>query len=192
MAKTSNDHQRVGVFVDVQNMYYSAMNLYEKKVDFDKILKDAVGNRKLIRAFAYVIKADMQDEDSFFEALENIGFEVRSKNLQVFYGGSKKGDWDVGIAMDAIRLSSKLDTIVLVSGDGDFVDLVQYLKSHGVRVEVMAFGKSASQKLREECDRFYEMDGKRRYLRAKRSPRGKNPRDGARSKSGDIGGKSPE
>lgn len=158
--------QRVGVFVDVQNMYYSARNLYNSKVHFGQILKEAVNNRSLVRALAYVIKADIKEEKNFFEALSKIGYEVKSKDLQTFIGGAKKGDWDIGIAMDMIELASKLDTLVLVSGDGDFVDLIQHLKrAMGCRIEVMAFGKSSSGKLREEADEFIDLDkDKRRFL----------------------------
>ena len=170
-------NQRVGVFVDIQNMYYSAINLHNSKVDFSRILADSVGKRQLIRAFAYVVKADVGEEESFFEALEKMGFEVRSKDLQVFIGGHKKGDWDVGLAMDAIRMAPKLDTVVLVSGDGDFTDLVHYLNSQGCRVEVMAFRRSASSKLIDACDHFHDLDGDKKYLRKKRNPRRrrKNP-----------------
>lgn len=151
--------QRVGVFVDVQNLYYSAKNIYKSKVNFNTILKEAVKGRHLIRALAYVIKADVKDEENFFEALKSFGYEVKAKDLQVFYGGAKKGDWDIGIAMDTIELASKLDAIVLVSGDGDFVRLVQHLKHVlGCYVEVMAFGKSSSQKLVEEADNFIDLD----------------------------------
>ncbi len=150
--------QRVGVFVDVQNMYYSAKNLYNTKVNFKAILNEAVAGRRLVRAIAYVIKADVKDEANFFGALENIGFEVRSKDLQVFYGGHKKGDWDVGIAMDTIRIAPKIDTAVLVSGDGDFSDLLHHLKSLGCRAEAMAFGKTSSSKLLAEADRFVDFD----------------------------------
>ena len=111
--------QRVGVFVDVQNLYYSARNLYKSKINFKELLKEAVAGRKLIRAIAYSIRAGEKDEDSFYKALEEIGFEVKAKQLQIFYGGNKKGDWDVGIAMDAIELAHRLDTIVLISGDGN-------------------------------------------------------------------------
>jgi len=131
--------QRVGVFVDVQNMYYSAKNLYNSKVNFGQILREAVNNRSLVRAMAYVIKADIKEEKNFFEALIKIGYEVKSKDLQTFIGGAKKGDWDIGIAMDMIELAPKLDTLVLVSGDGDFVDLLQHLKrAMGCRIEVIA------------------------------------------------------
>ncbi|NIM91853.1 MAG: NYN domain-containing protein [Candidatus Aminicenantes bacterium] len=151
--------QRVGVFVDVQNLYYSAKNIYKSKVNFNTVLKEAVKGRHLIRAFAYVIKADVKDEENFFEALKSFGYEVKAKDLQVFYGGAKKGDWDIGIAMDTIELASKLDAIVLVSGDGDFVPLVQHLKhALGCYVEVMAFSKSSSQKLVEEADNFINLD----------------------------------
>ena len=161
--------QRVGVFVDVQNMYYSAKHLYKAKVNFNEVLRTAVGGRKLVRAIAYVIKADIMAEKSFFDALEKIGFEVKSKDLQIFYGGHKKGDWDIGIAMDAIELAPRLDTIVLVTGDGDFVPLVQHLKrALGCRVELVAFGKSASGKLIEEVDAFDDLDeNPRKYLISK-------------------------
>jgi len=151
--------QRVGVFVDVQNMYYSAKNLYNSKVNFKEILKMAVSGRKLIRAITYVIKADIKDEKNFFDALNKIGYEVKAKDLQVFLGGAKKGDWDIGIAMDAIELAPRLDTVVLVSGDGDFQPLVQHLRrALGCRVEVIAFGKTASRKLVEDADSFVDLD----------------------------------
>lgn len=157
MSTTKHKEQRVGVFVDVQNMYYSAKNLYQAKVDFSKVLFDGVAGRKLIRAFAYVIKADVGAEKEFFEALNKIGFEVRTKELQIFYGGDKKGDWDVGLCMDVIRLMPKIDVMVLVSGDGDYSDLMDYAKSQGVRVEVIAFGQTASSKLLERTDEMIDM-----------------------------------
>lgn len=165
--KTPSQHseQRVAVFVDVQNMYYSAKNLYNRKVNYNKILSQAVSDRKLIRAFAYVIRADVGAEKEFFEALTNQGYEVREKELQVFFGGSKKGDWDVGLCMDAVRLIPKIDVVVLVSGDGDYADLLDYGRSQGVRTEVIGFGKTTSSKLLEECDSFFDLDkNKKQYL----------------------------
>jgi len=157
--------QRVGVFVDVQNLYYSAKNLYGKKVNFGEVLKTVVGDRKLIRAIAYVVKAQNIDEMKFFEALGNQGFEVKTKELQIFWGGHKKGDWDVGISMDAIRMSPKLDSVVLVTGDGDFVPLVEYLRNHGQYVEAAAFGESASSLLKSEVDEFTDLsENKSKYL----------------------------
>lgn len=157
--------QRVGVFVDVQNMYYSARNLYGSRVNFANILQQAVEGRKLIRAVAYVVKAESPEEIKFFEALDKQGFEVNMKDLQVFVGGAKKGDWDVGITIDAITMSNKLDVVVLVTGDGDFLPLVQYLQFLGQRVEVIAFAETASARLKEQADDFFDLSGdKARFL----------------------------
>ena len=90
--------------------------------------------------------------------MEKFGIETKTKNLQIFSGGAKKGDWDVGLAVDAIKLAPKLDAVILVTGDGDFVPLVEYLKVHGCQVEVMSFGKSSSAKLIEEADDFIDLD----------------------------------
>jgi len=150
----------VAVFVDVQNMYYSAKNLFGRKLNFSMLLKKAVSNRKLVRAIAYVIKADVAEEQNFRDALFNIGYEVKSKDLQVFIGGHKKGDWDVGIAMDTIRMAPKVDTIVLVSGDGDFADLVVYLKGLGCRVEIIGFEKTTSSRILEVADDYTGLDKK--------------------------------
>ena len=152
-------HQRVGVFVDAQNLYHSAKNLYHAKVNFKKVLHEAVGKRRLIRAFIYVITTEAGDETAFIDALKKSGFEIRAKDLQVFAGGMKKADWDVGIAVDAISLADKIDTAVLVAGDGDFIPMVEYLQiAKGVRVEAMSFGRSTSSKLRESVDAFYDLD----------------------------------
>ena len=158
----SNIHkdQRVGVFVDVQNMYYSAKNLYDTKVDFKKVLDSAVMNRRLVRASAYVIKGETPGEDNFFEALRQIGYEVEIKELKEFYGGEKKGDWDLGMTVDMIQQAKKLDTVVLVTGDGDFAVLVDHLKAMGCRVEVMSFGRSSAKELRESATNFVDMDNK--------------------------------
>ncbi len=168
MIKSRQKNQRIGVFVDVQNMYYSAKNLHKSKVNYKIILREAVANRKLIRAIAYVIKADEKDEENFYDALEDMGFEIKSKKLQVFYGGAKKGDWDVGIAMDVMRLAPKLDTIVLISGDGDFSDLLEHAKSLGCRTEVIAFKKTTSHKLIEVADLFIDLDKSKKYLLGKK------------------------
>jgi uncharacterized protein (TIGR00288 family) len=149
--------QRVAVLIDVQNMYHSAKNLYQAKVNYSEILKEAIGGRKLIRAFAYVVRTKTGEEKPFFEALVKQGIETRVRDLQEYYGGAKKADWDVGISIDAVRIQPTIDTIVLVSGDGDFIQLIEYLKNQGKRVEVMAFGRSASSKLREVVDEFIDL-----------------------------------
>ncbi len=166
MAVIKHKEQRVGIFIDTQNLYHSAKNLYRARVNFGQIIKDGLAGRALIRAVAYVITTESGEEKSFFEALEKIGIETKTKNLQIFAGGSKKGDWDVGLAVDAIKLAPKLDTVILVSGDGDFVPLVEYLKvNEGCQVEVIAFGKSSSQKLIEAADDFIDLSSNpRKYL----------------------------
>lgn len=158
--------QRVGILVDIQNMYYSAKVVYKKKVNYKEILKSAVDGRKLIRAIAYGIKTIEGLEKNFFDALQKSGFEVRTKDLQIFPGGAKKGDWDVGITVDAIKLASHLDVVILVTGDGDYIPLVHYLQNTmGCRVEVIAFSESASGKLIEAADDFLNLsDHKKKYL----------------------------
>ena len=150
--------QRVAVLIDVQNMYHSARNLYGARVNFQEILRVAVSRRILIRAFAYVVRTKTGEEKPFFEALIKLGIETRVRDLQEFFGGLKKADWDVGITVDAIRIAQSCDTIVLASGDGDFLQLIEYLKNQGKRVEVIAFGKTASLKLKESADEFINME----------------------------------
>ena len=157
--------QRVGVLIDVQNLYHSAKNLYRAKVNFGEILKLGVSDRNLIRAFAYVVRTKTGEEKPFFEALIKLGIETRVKDLQEFYGGAKKADWDVGLVIDAVRMAQSVDAIVIVSGDGDFISLVEYLKNQGKRVEVMAFGKSTSSHLREIADEFIDLgENTKKYL----------------------------
>jgi uncharacterized LabA/DUF88 family protein len=168
MTKAGHIDQRAGIFVDVQNMYYSARQLHKSKANFKTILEEAIAGRRLIRAIAYVIKADVKDENTFYDALAEMGFEVKSKDLQIFYGEAKKGDWDVGIAMDVMRLAPKLDTVILVSGDGDFSDLLEHAKSLGCRTEVVAFGKATSHKLTEVADCFIDLDKDTKYLLKKK------------------------
>ncbi|NOY35522.1 MAG: NYN domain-containing protein [bacterium] len=158
-------NQRVAVFIDVQNLYHSARAIYQKRVNFKELLDVTVGQRKLIRAFAYVVRTKTGEEKPFFEALEKLGIEMRIKDLQEYYGGMKKADWDVGIAVDAIKTSQIVDAIVIASGDGDYIPLVEYLKNQGRRVEVIAFGRSTSAKLREIADEFIDLDeNPKKYL----------------------------
>ncbi len=159
MAVIKHRSQRVAVFIDTQNLYHSAKNLYRAKVNFNNVLKDAVADRSLVRAIAYVVNTESGEEQGFFEALAKIGIETKTKDLQIFYGGAKKADWDVGMAIDAIKMAPKLDAVVLATGDGDFVPAVEHLKTAGgCQVEVISFGRSSSGKLREVVDDFVDMD----------------------------------
>ena len=158
MTVIKHKEQRVGVFIDTQNLYHSAKNLYRARVNFGAIMKEAVAGRSLIRAVAYVITTETNEEKNFFDALGKLGIETKTKNLQVFGDGAKKADWDVGLAVDAIKLAPKLDTIIIASGDGDFIPLVEYLRTNqGCQVEVIAFGRSSSAKLIECADDFIDM-----------------------------------
>lgn len=158
MSVIRHPEQRVAILIDTQNLYHSAKNLYRSKVNFDAVVKAALQNRKLIRALSYVVNTEGGEETAFFEALEKVGIEIKTKDLQIFYGGAKKADWDVGLAIDAIKLAHKVDAIVIASGDGDFVPLVEYIKSQGCQVEVISFGRSSSQRLRDSVDDFIDMD----------------------------------
>lgn len=159
MTVIKHKNQRVGVFIDTQNLYHSAKNLYGSKVNFSEVLKQAVSGRYLIRAVAYVISTESGEETGFFEALEKIGIETKTKDLQVFAGGAKKADWDVGMAVDAITQAPKLDAVILATGDGDFIPLVEFLRmNNGCQVEVISFGRSSSSKLKEVADDFIDMD----------------------------------
>lgn len=156
--------QRVAVLIDVQNLYHSARSLYQKRVNFKEVLKAAVAGRQLVRAVAYVVTTKAQTERLFFEALGKLGIEIRERPLQEFYGGAKKANWDVGIVVDAIRFSEVVDVIVIISGDGDFVSLTDYLKNKGRQVEVLAFGRSTSSQLREVADDFTDLDSSKKFL----------------------------
>jgi uncharacterized LabA/DUF88 family protein len=191
MSVIKHSDQRVAVFIDTQNLYHSAKNLYNTKVNFGAVMQESVGKRKLIRALAYVITTEAGDETNFFEALTKLGIETKTKDLQVFYGGAKKGDWDVGMAVDAIRLAPKVDTIILATGDGDFEPLVVFLKEHfGVQVEVISFGRSTSSKLRAVCEDFIDMcDSPEKFLmgyRTQHRPSAKKGRVGGTAKKSII------
>lgn len=169
--------QRVGIFIDIQNLYHSSKNLYNARVNYKELMKSLVADRKLIRAMAYVVKTEeilaaaalkegepqeekvTKSENTFFEALKQSGIELRIKDIQLYPGGMKKADWDVGMAVDAVRMADFLDVIILVTGDGDFIPLVEYLKwGKGREVEVAAFSRSTNAKLKEVADEFIALE----------------------------------
>lgn len=166
MAIIKHKSQRVGIFIDTQNLYHSAKNLYKAKVNFGNVVNEALAGRVLIRAVAYVIRTEGEEEKSFFEALNKIGIETKVKDIRIFAGGAKKADWDIGMAIDAIAMADRLDTVILATGDGDFVPLVEYLRySSGIQVEVISFGKSSAAQLKEVVDDFIDMsEDPKKYL----------------------------
>jgi uncharacterized LabA/DUF88 family protein len=149
--------QRVAVFIDTQNMYHSAKHLYGARLHFGKLVEEVVAGRDLVRAFAYVARSKTGDEKAFLEALQAAGIELRIKDVIEFSSGERKADWDVGMAVDAIKFSERVDVIVLITGDGDFVPLVEYLKSKGIVTEAAAFGESTSRSLKEAVDEYFDI-----------------------------------
>jgi uncharacterized LabA/DUF88 family protein len=157
MPVIKHHEQRVGIFIDTQNMYHSARDLFGARVNFGRLVEEVVADRRLVRAVAYVIRTTTGEEKPFFDALKHAGIETREKDLQIFLGGGKKADWDVGLVIDAIRIAPLLDVVIIVSGDGDFVPLVEYLKYHGLQVEVAAFRGTTATKLVEAADSFTDL-----------------------------------
>ncbi len=162
-------YQRVGVFVDVQNMFYSAKYIHKAKLNFAKLIENAVHGRQLIRAICYLIENKDIDQSSFIEMLKKNGYEIKSKPLRNRADGSAKGDWDMGMAIDVISLADKLDIVVLVSGDGDFSDLVYHLKSRGVYVEAISFRESTNEDLIRAADLYIQIE-KDMLIKPRRAP----------------------
>lgn len=150
-------NQRVAVLADSQNLYHSAQSMYSQNIDYSALLEKAVQNRNLTRAIAYVIRADSPEEESFFEALRDIGFETKIKEIKTFPDGTKKADWDLGMSLDAVTLANHVDTVVLCTGDGDFARLCSHLRHEGVRVEAMGFESSTADELVEAADTFIDL-----------------------------------
>ncbi len=157
-AKSPFDEQRIAVFIDVQNMFYSAMNIFGKKLDFEQVLRKIIRGRKCVRALAYIVQSPDVDQSKFLEFLDKIGVEVKKKPLKIRPDGTSKGDWDMGIAIDSINIAPKADVIALVSGDGDFAVLVEKLKALGAKVEVYSFPASTAETLRESADYYCPLD----------------------------------
>jgi len=155
--RKKGEPERVGVFIDVQNMYYAARQL-KGKLDFDALLSASVLDRRLIQATAYVVESKEIDQSGFIAMLQQRAIEVRRKTLKVRSDGSMKGDWDMEMALDILDMAPKLDVVVLVSGDGDFTSLVKRVKSMGPRVEVVAFPRNTAKSLLEAADRFHALD----------------------------------
>ncbi|GAB6878603.1 NYN domain-containing protein [Halorubrum gandharaense] len=149
--------QRVAVLADSQNLYHTAQSMYSRNVDYGELLDGAVRDRTLVRAIAYVIRADSPEEESFFDALRDIGFETKIKDIKTFADGTKKADWDLGMSLDAVSLANHVDTVVLVTGDGDFARLCTHLRHEGVRVEAMGFGSSTADELVAAADEFVDL-----------------------------------
>ncbi len=153
-----NFDQRVGIFVDVQNMFYTAKHKYNRKLDFKRLIESIARKRRIVRAMAYIIEAPEIDQSQFKHVMEELGFELRIKDLRVRADGTAKGDWDMGIAIDTISMRDKIDVVALVSGDGDFTDLVYMLRSDGIRVEVYSFPSNTAEDLKRAATYYHPLD----------------------------------
>jgi uncharacterized LabA/DUF88 family protein len=152
-----HDGQRVAVLADAQNLYHTAQSRYSRNIDYSALLDEAVSGRSLVRAIAYVIRADSPEEERFFEALVDIGFDTRIKRIKTFGDGTKKADWDVGMSLDAVTLADHVDAVVLCTGDGDFSRLCSHLRHEGVRTEVLSFGSATADELVAAADSFLDL-----------------------------------
>ncbi|HZI95525.1 MAG TPA: NYN domain-containing protein [Patescibacteria group bacterium] len=151
------EQDRVGLFVDVQNMYYAARQL-NARLDFGALMAAASRQRRLVRAIAYVVQNRDIDQSGFLTMLQQKRYSVRIKDLKVRHDGSSKGDWDMEIALEILRMAESLDIVALVSGDGDFASLVTQVRSLGPRVEVYSFTGSTAKELILAADRHIPID----------------------------------
>jgi uncharacterized LabA/DUF88 family protein len=152
-------NERIGVFVDVANLLYSARNM-RIAIDFGRLLDFLRGNRRLVRAHAYCpTSPDPRAEQMFLDAVKGLGYRITTKNYKTFSSGAKKADLDLDLCMDIVRMvdSGSVDCISLVSGDSDFLPLLEYCSDHGVRVEVAAFDEATASILRQSCDLFINL-----------------------------------
>ncbi len=167
--------QRVGLFVDTQNLYYAAKDFYGRQVDYAKLLELTARGRRLTQASAYVVEREGDSSAfGFITKLSALGYRVRRRRVRLGrgQGGGERleGDWDMGIAADWVRSWDHLEVIALASGDGDFAPMVALAQERGYRVEVLAFRESASQDLLDQVDRFVHLPEVGALLEGSTSP----------------------
>lgn len=146
--------EKIAMFVDSQNLYYSARTAFASKVNYEKLLRLVTGNRTLVKAIAYIVQPPDGDVKPFATSLERIGYIVKIKDVRTRSDGSAKANWDMGIALDILGIIDAVDTIALASGDGDFVALLEFIKAKNKRVEVFSFSENTAYDLKEKADRF--------------------------------------
>ncbi|MEO0123546.1 MAG: NYN domain-containing protein [candidate division WOR-3 bacterium] len=157
-ASSLTKKENIAIFVDSQNLYYSAKMSYGAKVNYEKLLRLITGDRNLVKAYAYIVQPPEGDVKPFATSLEHIGYIVKIKDVRTRADGSAKANWDMGIALDILGMIDYVDTIVLASGDGDFVPLVEFVKNKHKKVEIFSFPDNTAYDLKEKADRFEPLD----------------------------------
>ncbi len=152
--------ERVALFVDVQNVYYTTRHTYGRGFDYNYFWQQATHNREVATARAYATDRGDEKQRQFQNILRAIGFEVKLKPFIQRQDGSAKGDWDVGITLDVMDWAAQVDVVVLVTGDGDFDLLVSKIhKDQGVRVEVYGVPGLTANSLIQAASHFEPIDG---------------------------------
>jgi uncharacterized LabA/DUF88 family protein len=151
--------EKISILVDVQNVYYTTKQAYGRNFDYNKFWAKATANKKVVKAVAYAIDRGDQKQKQFQNILKAIGFEVKLKPYIQRSDGSAKGDWDVGIALDAMEYAEQSDTTILVSGDGDFDLLADRLRTRkGSSVEVYGVKILTAASLINAADKFIPIE----------------------------------
>ena len=150
--------KKVAIFVDVQNVYYTSRQTYGKNFDYNKFWLKATDGREVVKAVAYAIERGDEKQYQFQNILRAIGFEVKLKPFIQRADGSAKGDWDVGITIDAMEGADSADVVVLVSGDGDFDLLADKIREKGKRVEVYGVAQLTAKSLINAASEFFPID----------------------------------
>lgn len=151
---------QLAVFADVQNIYYTTRQAFGCSFDYRRLWSLLSGQGQIVCANAYATERGDAQQHKFQKALQHIGFRVKLKPYIQRSDGSAKGDWDVGIAIDVMEAASQVDTIVLLSGDGDFDLLLERVRgNHGVLTEVYGVEALTAQSLINACDHFHPIAG---------------------------------
>jgi len=152
--------KKIAIFVDVQNIYYTTRQAYGRQFDYRKLWQRVSTQGEIVAASAYAIARDDDNQRKFQDALRHIGFEIKLKPYIQRSDGSAKGDWDVGITIDVLEAAKTADTIILLSGDGDFDLLLRKIKQDdAVSTEVYGVPALTANSLVNATDVFHPIDG---------------------------------
>jgi uncharacterized LabA/DUF88 family protein len=151
--------KKIALFADVQNIYYTTRQAYGKQFNYRKLWRHIAGQGEIINAFAYAIDRGDQQQRKFQEMLKHLGFTVKLKPYIQRSDGSAKGDWDVGITIDIMELAPQVDTVILLSGDGDFAILLDKVRqTYGVDTQAYGVPELTAKALIDSCTRFHPID----------------------------------